>query len=85
LLLVFPPIDAAVRLSAHAPEVIFAEAVGSCTDISATTLQPLKLYHKDRFRVAPYTVLVDPARAFELKSGNSDLPSCLINKWKRRT
>ena len=33
-------IDAAHRLRAHAPDVIFAEAVGSCTDISATTLQP---------------------------------------------
>jgi G3E family GTPase len=37
-------IDAAERLRAYSPEVIFAEAVGSCTDISATTLQPLKLY-----------------------------------------
>jgi hypothetical protein len=71
--------DAAERLRAHAPEVIFAEAVGSCTDISATTLQPLKLYHKDRFRVAPYTVLVDPARAYELKSGNPDF-AFLFNK-----
>jgi hypothetical protein len=72
-------IDAAERLRAHAPEVIFAEAVGSCTDISATTLQPLKLYHNDRFRVAPYTVLVDPARALELNSGVPDF-SFLFNK-----
>src|SRR5579863_10764442 len=50
-------IDAAERLRAHSPDVIFAEAVGSCTDISATTLQPLKLYYGDMFRVAPYTVL----------------------------
>jgi Ni2+-binding GTPase involved in maturation of urease and hydrogenase len=53
-------IDAAERLRAHAPDVIFAEAVGSCTDISATTLQPLKRLYADRFRVAPYSVLVDP-------------------------
>ena len=33
-------VDAAERLRAHSAEVIFAEAVGSCTDISATTLQP---------------------------------------------
>src|SRR5579872_4488117 len=39
-------IDAAERLRAHSPDVIFAEAVGSCTDISATTLQPLKLYYR---------------------------------------
>ena len=73
-------IDAAERLLAQAPEVIFAEAVGSCTDISATTLQPLKLYHKDRFRVAPYTVLVDPARAFELNSKNPDFAFLFNNQ-----
>jgi len=65
-------IDAAERLRAHSPEVIFAEAVGSCTDISATTLQPLKLYHSDKFRVAPYTVLVDPGREFLQSSKNAD-------------
>jgi hypothetical protein len=56
-------IDAAERLRANAPDVIFAEAVGSCTDISATILQPLKRSYADRFRVAPYSVLVDPGRA----------------------
>ncbi len=59
-------VDAAERLLAHSAEVIFAEAVGSCTDISATTLQPLKLHHNDSFRLAPYSVLVDPARAEQL-------------------
>ena len=56
-------VHAAEELRAHMPEIIFAEAVGSCTDISATVLQPLKLEHAARFRVAPYTVLVDPERA----------------------
>jgi len=56
-------VHAAEELRARMPEVIFAEAVGSCTDISATVLQPLKLEHARRFRVAPYTVLVDPERA----------------------
>ena len=67
-------IDAAERLRAYSPEVIFAEAVGSCTDISATTLQPLKLYHREQFQLAPYTVLIDPARAKELRvpGANSD-------------
>jgi hypothetical protein len=58
--------EAAERLRAHSPDVIFAEAVGSCTDISATTLQPLKLYYSRQFRLAPYTVLVDAARAGEV-------------------
>ena len=63
-------IDAADRLRAHAPDVIFAEAVGSCTDISATTLQPLKLYYGHQFRLAPYSVLVDPQRARELTAAD---------------
>jgi G3E family GTPase len=58
-------VRAAERLCEHSPDVIFAEAVGSCTDISATTLQPLKLYYREQFRVAPYSVLVDPGRADE--------------------
>ncbi len=60
-------VDAAERLQAHSPDVIFAEAVGSCTDISATTLQPLKLYYRGQFRLAPYTVLVDAARARDVE------------------
>lgn len=65
-------IDAAERLRAHAPDVIFAEAVGSCTDISATTLQPLKLGYSDQFRLAPYTVIVDPERAREIEASPAD-------------
>lgn len=67
--------DAAERLRAYSPDVIFAEAVGSCTDISATTLQPLKLYYSRQFRLAPYTVLIDPGRARELGAteASSDL------------
>ncbi len=68
-------IDAAERLRAWSPDVIFAEAVGSCTDISATTLQPLKLYYSQQVRLAPYTVLMDPERAHEL--GRSDAGSDL--------
>ena len=64
-------IDAAERLRAHSPDVIFAEAVGSCTDISATTLQPLKLYYSQQFRLAPYTVLVDPERAREIEASDA--------------
>ncbi len=42
------------------PDVIFAEAVGSCTDLSATVLNPLRRLHPDRFRLAPITVVVEP-------------------------
>ena len=52
--------------------MIFAEAVGSCTDISATILQPLKRDCAEWFDLAPFTVLVDPARARELLSAQAD-------------
>lgn len=56
-------VDAAGRLERYQPAVIFAEAVGSCTDLNATTLEPLRRDYAGRFRLAPLTVLVDPARA----------------------
>ncbi len=65
-------IDAAERLKQHQPDVIFAEAVGSCTDVSATTLQPLKRDFTADFQLAPYTVLVDPARLDEVRSGRTN-------------
>jgi Ni2+-binding GTPase involved in maturation of urease and hydrogenase len=53
------------ELRSYAPDVIFAEPVGSCIDIAATVLRPL---HRDfeLCRVASFTVLVDPARLAEL-------------------
>lgn len=61
-------ISAARDLAAASPDVIFAEPVGSCTDISATTIHPLLRDHFDEFRLAPYSVLIDPARVLELNS-----------------
>lgn len=40
-------------------EIILAEPVGSCTDLAATILQPLKERRPD-IDVAPFTVLVSP-------------------------
>ena len=51
--------------------MILAEPVGSCTDISATVLHPLREY-SDTYRIAPLTVLVDPARARELLGEDAD-------------
>ena len=58
-------------LRGFSPDVIFAEPVGSCTDISATTLQPLREF-SDHYRLAPFTVLVDPERAKELLRPDAD-------------
>lgn len=65
-------ISAAEHFLAHDPDVILAEPVGSCIDISATILQPIKSYYGDRFRLAPFTVLVDPQRARELLAPEAD-------------
>jgi hypothetical protein len=53
------------QLRFHAPDVIFAEPVGSCTDLSATILQPIQQAFSDTFQLAPLTVLVDPGRTRE--------------------
>jgi hypothetical protein len=57
-------VEAAGRLLDYQPDVIFAEAVGSCTDIVATTLRPLLRDHQERFRIAPLTVVLHPQRTF---------------------
>ncbi|WP_124727592.1 GTP-binding protein [Staphylospora marina] len=44
------------------PEIIIAEAVGSCTDLAATVIQPLKKFYSHEFEVSPLSIVVDPAR-----------------------
>jgi Ni2+-binding GTPase involved in maturation of urease and hydrogenase len=65
-------VGAAQSLLAVKPDVIFAEPVGSCMDLSATVLQPLKQLYSGRFRLAPYSVLVDPQRAAEFAQPDAD-------------
>ena len=56
-------------IEAGDPAVIIAEPVGSCTDLVATVINPLRRLHRDRFHIAPFTVLVDPLRALKLLGG----------------
>ncbi len=61
-------------LAEQGVDCILAEPVGSCTDLSATLLQPLKDRHGERFRLAPLTVLADPDRLLDaLEARSSDL------------
>jgi Ni2+-binding GTPase involved in maturation of urease and hydrogenase len=62
--------DASDALRAHQPDVIFAEPVGSCVDLSATILQPLKAYHRETYRLAPLSVLVGPLTAGKVSEGS---------------
>ena len=63
-------VEAADQLRGANPDVIFGEPVGSCIDVSATVLTPLKAYHGDVYRLAPLTVLVDPGREPGYLAGN---------------
>lgn len=45
-----------------APDVILAEAVGSCTDLAATVYQPLRQLDLAPVRLGPLTVVVDALR-----------------------
>jgi Ni2+-binding GTPase involved in maturation of urease and hydrogenase len=47
--------------SRRRPDVILAEPVGSCTDIVATVVQPLRRLYQGKFTVAPYGVILKPS------------------------
>ncbi len=51
------------------PDVILAEPVGSCTDLVATVVQPLRDLYRDRFDVAPYPVLFKPSHGLRILRG----------------
>jgi len=62
----FDDLISALRLlMSGQPDAVIAEPVGSCTDLSATVLQPLKALYGELFRVAPFSVLADPIRLRE--------------------
>ncbi len=43
------------------PDVILAEPVGSCTDLVATVVQPIKRLFEAQFSIAPYCVILKPS------------------------
>jgi len=43
------------------PDMILAEPVGSCTDLVATVIQPLKRMFDAEFSIAPYLVILKPS------------------------
>ncbi len=52
-------------------DVILAEPVGSCADLTATIVRPLKKYHNTEVIVSPLTVLSDPARLRSILYGGN--------------
>ncbi|MCS7263914.1 MAG: cobalamin biosynthesis protein P47K [Armatimonadetes bacterium] len=59
-------VDATEQVLANKPDVLLGEPVGSCTDLAATVVNPMKLFYGEIFRIAPFSVLVDPLRVREL-------------------
>jgi G3E family GTPase len=60
---------AGALIAQERPDVILAEAVGSCTDLSATVYQPLRQYYPETFSLAPLTIVVEPERIRSLRDG----------------
>ena len=53
------------------PDVVIGEPVGSCTDLVATVLGPLRSIYKTDYRLGPLSVMVDPFRAERLLEGGA--------------
>jgi len=58
-------VDAIKMLEGEGATIIIAEPVGSCTDLSATIMNPLKKFQPD-WALAPLSVLIDPKRLLEV-------------------
>ena len=54
------------------PDVILAEPVGSCTDLVATVLQPLKRLYDADFAIAPYAVILKPSHGRKILRGEAN-------------
>ena len=53
------------------PDVILAEPVGSCTDLVATVVQPMRDLYGAQFSVAPYAVLFKPSHGLRILQGQA--------------
>ncbi len=55
-------LKAAHAIGTHDLDLLLAEPVGSCTDLVATVVNPLRSLHAADFTVAPLTTVLDPER-----------------------
>jgi Ni2+-binding GTPase involved in maturation of urease and hydrogenase len=56
------------------PDVLLSEPVGSCVDISATVLQPMKRHWGEWAEISPFSVLADARLLDQILSCRSSLP-----------
>jgi len=67
------------------PDVLLAEPVGSCTDLVATVIQPIKQLLGAEFEIAPYAVILKPSHGRkilrnEAKAGFSPKAAYILKK-----
>lgn len=67
------------------PDVLLAEPVGSCTDLVATVIQPIKRLFDAEFQIAPYPVILKPSHGLkvlrnEAKAGFSPKAAYILKK-----
>lgn len=55
----------------HHPDIIIAEPVGSCTDLMATVIEPMRHLYGDRFELGPLAVLLKPEHGLKILAGES--------------
>lgn len=59
--------DTVERLGAERrPDVVLAEPVGSCTDLVATVIRPLRQIYSQPLEIAPYGVIVKPSHGAKI-------------------
>lgn len=51
------------------PDILIGEPVGSCTDLSATVIQPMKQLLADRFGLTPFSIVVDATQLRSVLQG----------------
>jgi G3E family GTPase len=52
-------------------DVILAEPVGSCTDLVATVIEPLRQFYGDAYELAPFGVLLKPEQGAQILNSDS--------------
>lgn len=55
------------------PDIIIAEPVGSCTDLMATVMEPLRQLYGEAYELGPLAVLLKPEHGQKILGGASDV------------
>ncbi len=59
-------LDDTETVIAQNPQVLICEPAGSCADLAATVLAPLKQFYGAQFQPGPYVTVLDPEHAYEM-------------------